>query len=204
MNRKVVAEKVIKDFVNRYGNNPELWRKIYNGVPKGKPIVQHTTISFPNYLLTGGLERICLVPKKGNFIIKVDRYPAPDRGLSSNETEYQNYKLAKINGIEHYFAKPLEIMKLYGLKWYLFEKIRFIGEPLKFSKQTFENAKLLNYLYENCGENWEDAFSYLSTSPKAYKLIDFCIENAISDIHEGNFGWSNRLKHIVITDYAGY
>lgn len=203
MNRKMLAEKIIKDFIKRYGNDKEMWRETYSGVPKGKPIAQHTAISFPNYILTGGIDRICLVPKKTNFIIKVDRYSAINNERTSNEKEYYNYKLAKIDGVEHYFAKPFEIMVVCGLKWYLFEKVRFVGEQQKFSKQAFENKKLLDYLYD-IGDSWEDVFNYLSTSPKAYKLIDFCIENEITDIHEGNFGWSNRLKHIVITDYAGF
>lgn len=203
MDRKAIAEKVITDFINRYGTDRECWRETYCGVPKGKPIALHTAIMFSKYCLTGGMDRLCLVPKKGNFIIKVDRYPSTDNKFTSNEIEYDNYKLAKIEGLEHYFAKPLEIITMFGLKWYLFERVPFIGQPDKFSKQTFENSKLLDYLYEECGE-WEDAFNYISTSPKAYKLVDFCIRNAISDIHEGNFGWSNRLKHIVITDYAGF
>lgn len=195
-----VALKMIKEFENHFGSEKSKWREKYMGqAGVGKPLALYKTIIFSNYKIRGGQTRIGLIPKKGNFIIKVNRYDDYDEC----EEEAYIYRQAQKQGLEHYFAKIIEVITYNNKKWYVYEKVTFVGEPHKFAKQTFNNEKLEAYIYDE-GLEFEGVFEYLSDGAKTQNLIDFLIYNGISDLHSENFGWSNRLRHIVITDYANF
>lgn len=193
-----IALKMIKEFENHFGAEKLKWREEYLGqAGKGKPIALYKTIIFSNYKIRGGQNRISLIPKKGNFIIKINRYDDYD----DCKEEAQIYRQAQKEGLEHYFAKILDVITYNNKEWYVYEKVPFVGEPYKFSKRTFNNERLESYIYDE-GLEFEGAYAYLSDGSKAMKLVDFLINKGINDLHMENFGWSNRLRHIVIIDYA--
>lgn len=189
MTQKERALKLISAFYDEFG----MEREHYTYYPE---------TSNPSYNLYAGVFRITLVPKNASFILKLGK---TDTGDEQNENETRIYKLAQEQNLHRWFAKPLFTVEAGLYTWHAYEKAYFIGEagqsPLKVKEISDEIAeRYCSALYTDEIDEWP---LYIAHKQIVNRLIDFFEDCGINDLHNGNWGYSKRARHLVFTDYAG-
>lgn len=189
MTQKEYASKLISAFYAEFGTE----RECYGEHPK--------TLN-PAYNLYAGLFRLTIVPKNANFILKLGK---TDTGDEQNENETRIYKLAQEQNLQHWFAKPLFVVNAGPYTWHAYEKAYFIGEagqsPLKEKEVSDEIVE--RYCSALCADEIDEWPHYIAHEKVVNRLIDFFADYGINDLHNGNWGYSRRARHLIFTDYAG-
>ena len=172
-----------------------------------------------------GATKICIIPEKLNWIIKVD-YPLTEQDTYSYcAREYANYICACDNHVENYFATTCDLGEHYGYHFYAQEKCKNVVDGVdSILFDVVANSFSYDYLNIDCDNYSEDEledmrYDYicdevdnLDTEERLYyifdndddidSLLEFIHTRMIDDLHSGNFG---STEHgIVIFDFSGF
>lgn len=110
--------------------------------------------------LIEGAERWCFIPRNADFVIKIDHELRPKSAAC--EVEQTRYELAKAEGLEDYFTKPLGSVEYKGNLYYLYEKVK-------------DDSRILSH----------------DTRLSSHKFYQFCDKNDIIDLGIQNIGSRN-------------
>lgn len=162
------------------------------------------TKDYPDLTVFRGATRICLSFKNLPFVAKACLLTEH----KENEYEKDIYCAAKKQGLEKYFAKPIESFKVDGIEWTVFEKAYYPGRPDLIAQvlkhcdivelpEWFWDTDYACYEFDECFD-WA---CFAHNDADFEKLCYFLSEWGIQDLHSMNFGYKDG--HIVFVDYAG-
>lgn len=159
-----------------------------------------------------GITKIVVVIDNSKYVIKFSSNPFGKTDFC--HIEANNYKRAVGRGLEDYFAETFFFKRVDGIDLYLQEKVDC--DSYSIEDNFFEYAeKIVEWDKEKVGDEYNDAIWELvedfgvdaalnAIYGEGYdtnRLIRFCGENKINDLHQGNLGYKNGFP--VIIDFSG-
>lgn len=159
-----------------------------------------------------GVSKIVVVVDNSKYVIKFSSNPLGKTDFCYIEAN--NYKRAIGCGLEDYFAETFFFKRVDGIDLYLQEKVDC--DSYSIEDNFFEYAeKIVEWDKEKTGDEYNDAiwelvenFNVDAALNAVYgegydtnRLIRFCGENNINDLHQGNLGYKNGFP--VIIDFSG-
>lgn len=175
--------------------------------------------SSPNYRVSDGANKLCIIPKDADFVVKWTSNPCSfDKDYDEAYDEVLIYKKAVKAGLEMFFPKTEVLLINNGV-------IFVIQDKIDFSSLNTPSAIEDRYLYKTKTvssaiiEKMEDRFSsivrgrdldplwasmaiVLYGKKKCKALCRFVIENEINDLHRSNIGYLKNRP--IILDFSGY
>lgn len=162
-----------------------------------------------NYRIFYGITKVVLVPKnKGaRYVIKMPI--VEEDNFDWCDAEGVVYREALNYGVEKFFSEISRFREYPWGKAYLQKRIRTnsfyeddeLYEPeedwSRLSNNSIERVEILNL----CGRIMDELMRAYP-SEEIDKLLDFCSEYWINDIHSGNYGYDNGGAPIIF-DYSG-
>lgn len=162
-----------------------------------------------NYRIFYGVTKVVLVPKNrgARYVIKMPMAEADN--FNWCEAEVSAYRDALNYGVEKFFSEISRFRECSWCKAYLQKRIKTdnfveddeLYEPeedwSRLSNLSIESVETLNL----CGKIIDEL---LRTYPSEEidRLLDFCSEYWINDIHSGNYGYDSGGSPIIF-DYSG-
>lgn len=172
-------------------------------------IFNNDTLMMRGFSIFGGMTKACLYHEVfGEYVAK---FRTVERDYC--EKEYQNYLLAKDNGLEKYFPYTDFLGEFCNIKFFIQEKAicnddyisdqlyknmyeSYVGEP------DLEELVESGYLADVVSDMDDEERLNCLYGCDCDDLIEFVNEYRINDLYEGNFGYiDNRL---VIIDFSGF
>ena len=156
---------------------------------------------------SGGASKICIWHDDlTNWVIKVGYTSGVKMDYAAKE--YENYCLAEMAGLAHYFPKTIYLGEFGGRPYYVQEWAECSEDAV--SSTWYER---LRDRYEeegdecDCDSLWneiddmdDDQKAFLSFGDN--ELCQFLWDHRIGDLHEGNFGYVGG--RMVIVDFSGW
>ncbi len=162
---------------------------------------------------SNGATKDVYVNKNDDWVIKTNISECPnDADIDYCRTEYENYLMIKGLGLESYFTPiiPIGFIMNEGER-----KGVYIQKKCATNEEAIVDSLALSLLEENdtlspeeaedevCMLEINEILNFLYPDDKEiYKIINFCWDHDINDLHEGNFGYLD--DKLVILDYSGY
>lgn len=146
-------------------------------------------------------------------VIKISR-----KGLEHDycKIEADNFKKAVNLGLDCYFARTEVFTEIEDVVFYIQEKVtcdvyeiesemyNYADQICVESRELMEEDEYNDLLWEMI-QDFDCETSLNAVFGESYEtqlLIDFCGENRINDLHQGNFGYKNEFP--VIIDFCGF
>lgn len=168
-----------------------------------------------NYRIYHGVSKIVLVPKNrgARYVIKMPIYEMNKRFIDWCEKEAQAYCQAAELGMEKFFAEtffftdtkkgPVYLQERTIPNYYRDSDSEWYEPYHDFTKL---NKDLLSRAEEEefCIQLLDDLLGYYSNQ-EVEKLLAFCQEEGINDLHSGNYGYKRGIgiDIPIIFDYSG-
>lgn len=147
---------------------------------------------------------------KGVFIINFDygdewvmKIPFCDKMYDYCALEVQNYTLAKQDGLENFFAETFSLGSFLNAEVYLMRRADVDYDELE-SYSTNEGCS--EYYCNDSDYIYPDVLSCLDgfyNCDKVERLVNFCTNWEINDIHGENIGFYKDGTPVII-DYSGF
>ena len=161
-----------------------------------------------NYRIFYGVTKVVLVPKNrgARYVIKMPMAEADN--FNWCEAEVSAYRDALNYGVEKFFSEISRFRECSWCKAYLQKRIKTnnfveddeLYEPeedwSRLSNLSIESVETLNL----CGKIIDELLRAYPNG-EIDRLLEFCSEYWINDIHSGNYGYDNGAP--VIFDYSG-
>lgn len=169
-------------------------------------------------ILFDGCTKYVFLFEDVDYVVKVSR-----KGLKYDycALECENYQKAINAEVENYFAWTEFLTEIKGIKFYVQERVDcdlydFNDDMLYYAEKIYNRSGYIDQdeeLDENsvCDILWDmvDDFDEESRLNAVFgegyetqKLVGFCSQNKINDLHQNNFGIKNDFP--VIIDFSGY
>lgn len=162
-----------------------------------------------NYRIFYGITKVVLVPKNrgARYVIKIPI--VEEDNFDWCDAEVSAYRDALNYGVEKFFSEISRFRECPWCKAYLQKRIRTnnfveddeLYEPeedwSRLSNLSIESVEILNL----CGRIMDELIRAYP-SEEIDKLLDFCSEYWINDIHSSNYGYDNGGAPIIF-DYSG-
>lgn len=161
-----------------------------------------------NYRIFYGMTKVVLVPKNrgARYVIKIPI--VEEDNFNWCDAEVSAYRDALNYGVEKFFSEISRFRECSWCKAYLQKRIRTnnfveddeLYEPeedwSRLSNLSIESVEILNL----CGRIVDELLRAYPNG-EINRLLEFCSEYWINDIHSGNYGYDNGAP--VIFDYSG-
>ena len=162
--------------------------------------------------VAAGCTKVCIIDEEEEFVIKFD---IVDKccGASYCDLESRNYKMAVEAGLGRWFAGTWEVGEVAGRMVYLQQYARTDEDA---TSDSFYDYICENYYDGQNDEETQDSiacsvdemdnedriYAMIGYDHDASKVVDFCDQWDINDLHAGNWGYIN--DEAVMIDYSGY
>lgn len=159
-------------------------------------------------IVAGGASRGVLIFDDFDWVIKFNFLEEIDYKYDFCKLEVDIYNAALDNEMEDFFAKVWKGGIFHGRVFYLMEKANIDIESIyhDMASDTYEvdpdYSRHSEDMHEEDKMNITNFFSSYYDKNTVLNLLDYCYDNCIGDIYEGNVGYINNKP--VFIDYAGY
>lgn len=153
-----------------------------------------------------GATKICLVPADGDFVFKINIIDGYSIDYCENEAD--NYTAAVNAGKGKYFLETryFKTLNEFGVCFaiYIQPKIEEISSEIDKDDEELlvKSSWYDSPAAEDMSPTWVNTFIKEYGETEFNKLLDFCDQCHINDLHSGNIGYVSGRP--VIFDYAGY
>ena len=197
-----------EDFLES-GTEPDLWDIFEDAV----------TNCYNNFYLSHGVNKGVIIFDDLNYVVKipfeydrVDDFCSREVEIYNNALmiEKHNWKYRK--GISHYFAPCEELTLINGIPIYIMEKaevnscecserVNSFWDSEKSNKYNKYNSYYFDGFNEDDYRTIVGIFQPYCSDEELNRIVTFCQDYGIFDIHSGNIGFINGMP--VIIDYSG-
>ena len=166
-----------------------------------------------DFIFDGSSKYVMIFDEVPQCVVKFSR-----KGLRHDycKLEAENYKKAINAGVDCYLARTEFFVEMGGISFYIQEKVEcndydIESEMYNYAKQICDEDKdsmsedeYNDLLWDMVGHfDCENSLNAVfGESYETQLLIDFCYNNKINDLHQGNFGYKGEFP--VIIDFCGY
>lgn len=160
-----------------------------------------------NVTVASGASRGVLIFDDFDWVIKFNFLEETDYRWDFCEVEVDIYNAALDDKMEEFFAKAWKGGLFHGRVFYLMEKadtdIDYINND--FNSGTYDSDpdyRGASGLEREDEETITNFFGNYYNKDTILKLLDYCYDNGVNDIYDGNVGYMNGKP--VFIDYAGF
>ncbi len=175
--------------------------------------------SSPNYRVSDGASKLCIIPKDADFVVKWTSNPCSfDKDYDEAYDEVLIYQKAVKAGLEMFFPKTEVLLTNNGVIFVIQDKIDFssLNTPSAIEDRYLYKTKTVSPAIiekmEDCFSSmvrgrdldttWASMVIVLYGKKKCKALCRFIIENEINDLHRSNIGYLKNRP--IILDFSGY
>lgn len=191
----------------RENKEESLYRFLYNG--RGSDLARKMGIHVHD-----GATKFCFMRDDLDYVLKMGMQPT-DRYRKFCQLECDYYEMAKEHDIAGFFAEAEKVDEYEGYLIYAQQKAEVYEDETDEKMYSYSRSKIDEEDFDD-PDDYEDAVwdgvaefdvedqihAVLGEGFFVNKLVEFCWENCINDLHNGNWGLIDG--EYVLIDYSGY